>query len=326
MKQAVASLVAPMVGCDVRPSSTGNSTSVGWDRSSMSDRQTHRRNVMARKALLVGINEYKGISDLSGCINDVTNMRNILKTYLGFTNRDIRVLVDDRATKANILKRLQSMVTKAKAGDFLVFHFSGHGSQIRDRDGDELKDQMDELICPYDMNWDNGFITDDDLHAIFTKLPENVLLEVFLDSCHSGTALKDVNLWRPAELGPVNPLKIRFLPPPADILCRVEGEEDELKPKRGFSTEDRSTLHHVLWAGCKDNQTSADAFIDGTYNGAFTYYFCKHMRDSAGSLSRSELLKRTRNSLKHNGYSQTPQLESEATVRNLKAFAAKTKK
>ncbi|MGK7898545.1 MAG: caspase family protein [Xenococcus sp. (in: cyanobacteria)] len=212
------------------------------------------------------------------------------------------------------------MVAGAKSGDFLVFHFSGHGSQIRDRDGDELKDHMDELICPYDMNWDNGFITDDMLNAIFTKLPSNVLLEVVLDCCHSGNGLRDISLGRPAELGSENPTLYRYLPPPMDITCRSEGEEDELEAVRGFKSEDRSTVHHILWAGCKDNQTSADAYINGSYNGAFTYYFCKHMRDSGGDLSRKNLLKRIRDSLYYGGYSQIPQLEAEATVRDARAF------
>jgi hypothetical protein len=275
---------------------------------------------MTRQALLVGINDYQGISDLRGCVNDVTNMRNILKTYLGFSNRDIRVLVDKRATKANILNRLEKMVDRAKPGDFLVFHFSGHGSQIRDRDDDELEDQMDELICPFDLNWDNGFITDDMLHDIFTKLPNNVLLEVFLDSCHSGTGLRDSSLGRPIELGPENPILYRYLRPPVDIECRIEGEVDDLNPIRGFKSENRSTLHHILWAGCKDHQTSADAYIDGNYNGAFAYYFCKHMRDNGGNLSRKELLARIQASLYHGGYAQTPQLEAEATVRGARAF------
>ena len=278
---------------------------------------------MARKALLVGVNDYRQISDLRGCVNDVTNMRSILKTYMGFKNRDIRVLVDCRATKKNILSRLKWMVDQAKSGDFLVFHFSGHGSQIRDRDGDELRDRMDELICPWDMNWDDGFITDDDLNKIFTKLPSNVLLEVFLDCCHSGTGLKDIGLGRPAELGPENPTVARYLPPPLDIECRSEGEEDEIEKiekTRGFKAEERSTLHHILWAGCKDNQTSADAFINGTYNGAFTYYFCRHMRRSGGRLPRKDLLKRIQESLRHGGYSQVPQLECEATRRNARAL------
>lgn len=281
---------------------------------------------MEKKALLVGINDYQGISDLRGCINDVTNIRDILKTYLGFTNKEIRILVDNRATKENIIYRLEKMVAKAKTRDFLVFHFSGHGSQIRDRNGDELEDNMDELICPYDMNWDNGFITDDDLNEIFKKLQKGVLLEVLLDSCHSGTGLKDISLGRPAELGPENPTLFRYLPPPVDIECRLEGEEDELKSIKGFKSKNRSTVHHILWAGCRDNQTSADAYINGTYNGAFTYYFCRHMRETRGDVSRKELLRRIRASLSHGGYSQIPQLETEATVREVRALTPTRRK
>ena len=125
---------------------------------------------MANYALLVGINDYQGISDLRGCVNDVTNVRSVLRTYYGFTNKDIRILVDDRATRENIQYRFANMIGNAKSGDHVVFHFSGHGSQIRDRDGDDLKDNLDELICPYDMNWDNGFITDDWFRSILKKL------------------------------------------------------------------------------------------------------------------------------------------------------------
>lgn len=280
---------------------------------------------MARKALLVGINDYQGINDLRGCINDVTNMRNILKTFLGFQNNDIRLLTDARATKANIISRLNWLVRGAKSGDYLVFHYSGHGSQIRDRDGDELSDRMDELICPYDMNWDGTYITDDELRNIFKKLPQGVLLEVFLDSCHSGTGLRALDeLGRPVELGPDGRLEqyraSRFLPPPPDIVARWEGEEDMIEPAKGFRQVGRTTVHHILWAGCKDSQTSADAFIAGTYNGAFTYYFCKAMRETSGSAARSELLRRLRQSLTFNRYDQMPQLEAEATVRAMRAF------
>lgn len=276
---------------------------------------------MARKALLVGINDYHQINDLKGCHNDVTNMRNILKTFLGFQNEEIRVLTDNRATKENILSRLKAMVNEAKAGDFLLFHFSGHGSQIRDRDGDELKDHMDELICPYDMSWDGSFITDDMLNDIFSKLPPNVLLEVIFDCCHSGTGLRDLSLGRPLDLGPEHPMLIRYLPPPLDIVCRFEGEEEELGTARGFQSPERSTKNHILWAGCMENQTSADAYIKDSYNGAFTYYFCKHLREAEARLSRKELMKRVRASLRHNGYSQIPQLECDATNRDIKALS-----
>jgi len=272
---------------------------------------------MARRAVQVGINNYKSIGDLNGCLNDVTNVRGILKGLLGFTNEEIRVLTDDRATKANILDRLNWLVKGAKSGDYLVFHYSGHGSQIRDRQGDELSDSLDELICPWDMDWNAGtYITDDDLNKIFTTLPAGVLLEVYLDSCNSGTGLRVLDLGRPSELGPPHPTLNRYIEPPVDLLARFEGEEDQLKRKKLLAGATRAPVHHILWAGCMDNQTCADAFIDGSYNGAFSYYFCKVMRETGNRLSRAEVLSRVRSALKKGNYTQTPQLETEATTRS----------
>ena len=105
-------------------------------------------------------------------------------------------------------------------------------------------------------------------------------------------------------------MKIRYLPPPIDIQCRVE---EGLKTKR-FSAPEKP-LNHILWAGCKDNQTSADAQIGNTYNGAFTYYFCRHIRDAQDKIDRDELLRRVRTSLRFEGYSQIPQLEVPAAAK-----------
>jgi len=261
------------------------------------------------QALLVGINDYGGVGDLRGCLNDVTNLRNVLKTYYGFTNEKIRVLTDGRATRDNILFRLGKMVKEAQPGDFLVFHFSGHGSQIRDRDQDELRDHMDELICPYDIDWDGIYITDDMLGEILDELPKGVIMEVILDCCHSGTGTRFDELGRPEELGPMYPVVNRYLPPPLDIACRHEEEEHRLQSKRAFRYDQRIVMNHILWAGCKDHQTSADAYIEGSYNGAFTYYLCKHLRNGPKTLTRKALHERVLHSLKHHQYFQTPQLE-----------------
>jgi metacaspase-1 len=264
---------------------------------------------MKKHALLVGINNYSTINDLQGCINDVTNVRNILKTFFEYSNNEIRVLTDERATRKNILERLEKMVVDSKPGDSLIFHFSGHGSQIRDREGDELKDHMDELICPWDMNWDDGYITDDMLKTILDQLPEGVMMEIILDCCHSGTGTREFDFGTYEGFGSSFFANNRYAPPPIDIECRIQGDEDKMKPAKAFRTEKEIILNHVLWAGCKDNQTSADADIEGKYNGAFTYYFCKHIRESSGIIARSELHARIKNSLTYNGFNQTPQLE-----------------
>ena len=132
--------------------------------------------------------------------------------FFGFTIDDIRVVTDERATKKAIMERLAWLVKGAKAGDRMLFHFSGHGSQVRDRDGDELKDKMDEILCPHDMDWDGTYIVDDELRKIFTGLPKGCALEVLLDSCHSGTGTRE--LMGLFHLPPEQSFKPRFLPPP----------------------------------------------------------------------------------------------------------------
>jgi metacaspase-1 len=148
------------------------------------------------------------------------------------------------------------------------------------------------------------------LKAIFSTLPAKVHLEVLLDCCHSGTATREV----PASLSPQtaslpHTIKQRFLTPPIDILCR-QLDEDDLPINRILKSTNPS--NHVLFAGCRDNQTSADAYINGTYNGAFTYYLCRHIRDVQGVITRADLLKRLRASLRYEGYDQVPQLECPA--------------
>jgi metacaspase-1 len=71
---------------------------------------------MANRALLVGINRYKmSNSNLSGCMNDVTNILDSLIKFFGFTTEDMRVLTDERATKKAIMERLDWLVKGAKA-------------------------------------------------------------------------------------------------------------------------------------------------------------------------------------------------------------------
>ncbi len=267
-----------------------------------------------RKALCVGINVFKNLpgATLQGCVNDAQDMGALLKNLLGFTAADITTLTDSQATKANIMQNLTSMVADAKAGkySYLVFSLSSHGTQVPDTSGDE-PDRADEAFCPHDLAqkgnaWDpQHIVVDDELHDLFVQLPKTVLLEVYLDTCHSGTGLKAIDL--------LLDRKPRYLPPPSlEAFQQVEGRRS-----RGLHQAllEKELVHHILWAGCRADQTSADALIGGTWHGAFTYYFCKEMRACNNKLSRLEVLKKVVADLKAGHYSQTPQLEGEATVR-----------
>jgi metacaspase-1 len=283
---------------------------------------------MVKKALLVGINDYHSISDLRGCLNDIKNVRDILKTFYGFTNNDIRVVTDDRATEENVQSRLEWMVEGAKAGDQLFFHFSGHGSQIRDRDGDELRDNKDEILCMYGMSWDKGYISDDWFDDLFAKVPQGVTFELIFDSCHSGTdgeikLTEDVATPGSRVLGVSEPGVVgRFLPPPVDIEMRSEGEELPVKrlalasfannpfKQGGTATDGFVPPKITIWSGCGESQTSADAYIGGDYNGAFSFYWCKHVREAGGHINREALIRKVQTSLRTNKYTQIPEVTS----------------
>ncbi len=73
--------------------------------------------------------------------------------------------------------------------------------------------------------------------------------------------------------------------------------------------------HHILWAACRSDQTSADAKIGNSWHGAFTFYFTRELRACKNKLSRSDVLKKVRKDLIAGHYSQTPQLECNATKR-----------
>lgn len=270
-----------------------------------------------RKALCVGINHFANYpaATLQGCVNDAHDMANVLQKLLGFTGNDITTLTDAQATKANIMAQLKAMVDGAKRGTYtyLVFTMSSHGTQVPDLNGDEIDDKADECFCPADLaqkgnQWDrNHIITDDELRDLFVDLPQNVLLEVFLDTCHSGTGLKEIDM--------LLDRKLRYLPPPSvEAFHAVQGR----RPRglvRGLL--EKGIVHHILWAACRSDQTSADANIGGGWHGAFTYFFCKEILACKNSLSRAQLMAKIRADLAAAHYPQIPQLEAEATRRAL---------
>ncbi len=229
----------------------------------------------ARKALLVGINQYP-TSPLRGCVNDALMMGSILIENFGFTpGADMRLLVDQRATKQGILDRLEWLVDGAAAGDILVFHYSGHGAQVPDRSGDEL-DNLDECLVPIDHQWDDPLL-DEDLGRILRTVPDGANLTVVLDCCHSGTGTR--------EFGPPVPAEKKRLLPPPDIQFRFA---DKISIEDGFAANSVTMTsyrnmnlrrfartveenHGIVITGCRDHELSNDAFIDGDFHGALTY-------------------------------------------------------
>lgn len=229
-------------------------------------------------ALLVGINYRKTRSELRGCINDVHAMKTHLLQKRGYKPENIVVLTEDEAklpTGINIMQELAKLILKAHTthAKELWFHYSGHGSYTRDRDGDET-DGRDETIVPLDYER-NGMITDDQLHDYLEHKPEGCKMYCIFDCCHSGTIL--------------------------DLKYQYSGNGQN----RVENTKSNLTGDIFLLTGCMDTQTSADARINGKWAGAMT---TSYLETITADIECEELLNKMRDYLKRNGYSQYPQL------------------
>lgn len=150
-------------------------------------------------AVLVGINQYyvsPGVpyeSALQGCVNDALAIKGMLIQRFGFYEEGIITVFDQQATRQHVLDALTEILNKCKAGDAVVFFFSGHGVWMNNAAQDPLDEQvkkgmnqamvMSDLYAP---NLDCLF-TDAMVKRMFNKfVDKKVVLTAIFDCCFSG--------------------------------------------------------------------------------------------------------------------------------------------
>ncbi len=214
------------------------------------------------RAVIVGIEDYKSINDLSYTVDDAEDMSNVLVSYENWDIKNIHLLTDSDASKINIKSAITNMVGSADEDDVCLFFFSGHGSRIPDEDGDEGKsDHYDEVICPYDTTgYLENVISDDELGGWLSTCPGNIV--VILDTCMSGGFVKGVEG------------TIKTVPNPRvskDAIAKKhfgEGLIERLK-QRPIS-RDLNQAGYVVLMACKESKSAYESPMLG--NGVFTYY------------------------------------------------------
>lgn len=263
---------------------------------------------MAKRALCVGINDYPGTgSDLSGCVNDAKDWKATLQAR-GYS---VTTLLDASATRQNVLDALKKLIGSGKKGDSLVFTFSGHGSWIPDKNGDE-SDQRDEMLCPYDIG-KNKYLLDDDLAEVFGKKQSGVRLYFISDSCHSGSVSKfGPPMFPDAAILQPRP---RFLPPTVFVKDKKTRKLLELIGNISATlVPARQNYPALLLAGCKDVEYSYDANFNGRPNGAFTYVALAALKKKPKT--PRAWMKAIRASLPSSSHPQTPQLYGAAATKD----------
>jgi len=165
-----------------------------------------------KRALLIGVGQYpqtSGWKNLSS-ENDLQHIESAL-LMRGFRPQNITQLLNEKATKNNIIKAIQQLKNTARKGDILFLHFSGHGQQIPDVNGDEI-DRLDEAIVPYDspLHYQAGIyegerlIRDDELNQLTLGLRQKIgkkgQVVLVIDACHAGTGTRGFGTARGTDL------------------------------------------------------------------------------------------------------------------------------
>ncbi len=237
-----------------------------------------------KRILTVGINYVGTDYELAGCINDSTDLLAQMRKFFPKCT-DTRLITDTTTLKParqTILDSLAWLVTGLKPGEHVLFHYSGHGGQVRDTNGDEVSG-LDSCIYPI-----NGrtmeMITDDEIRtALAAKIPAGSKCFVILDCCHSGTAVD---------------LRYTWETPSQTSLTYTEDQKYA------------KTNGQVLFlSGCRDTQVAADTVdVTGRPCGAMTNALMTVWRNYGPAIKLKYLLWDVRAFLKTNGYSQVPVL------------------
>jgi hypothetical protein len=79
-------------------------------------------------------------------------------------------------------------------------------------------------------------------------------------------------------------------------------------------------MNHVLVAGCESTQTSADAFIEGRYQGALSYNLCNVLRGERSQWPAAKSHEAVVEGVKNGRFTQNPQLEGPEDMLNAPLF------
>lgn len=238
-------------------------------------------------ALLVGIDDYPAAYKLRGCLNDVELQRHLLMYRFGFKKDDIHILRNGEATRQGILGAFEEyLINQARPDDVVVFHFSGHGSQIFDPDPivpeSRQNSGLNSTFVPYDSQLPTGYpkeggtVNDIMGHTLFLLMSavnsEN--FTVVLDSCHSGGGTREFRV-RARDGG----RNLQILPEEKAEQQKWLSKLSKLYPRRqDFINAYRSGVAKgVVLAATQPDQFAADENINGFYGGAFTYRLTQYL-------------------------------------------------
>lgn len=170
-------------------------------------------------------------------------------------------LIGKEATSTHLLENLMAFSTRLQCGDSCFISYSGHGTRVKDLNGDE-PDGFDEVLVLYDR-----LFIDDEFQKCWAQFQQGVKIFLINDSCYNGTVSrfleidnKGTEIWRNHLLRGIK-----------DSQSKIDFEQNisfyESIKLDSSSAKAACSIIHI--GACQDNQLADDGAITDK-NGKFT--------------------------------------------------------
>lgn len=265
-------------------------------------------------ALLAGVDQYKRVRPLRGCVNDIRKVAAYLRADPDFVpNPDaVKVLPNEAATKQAIIDGFRTHLAQAGPADTVLVYFSGHGTQEKADPTlwpNEADGRLECIVC-YDGPTAPvpGFLmTDKELRYLVHELARKTgahIVTIF-DCCHSGDNTRNFDLLAAAhsndEVLERRVAKAFPMRTWTDFLFSDTLTEDILR-QQGPETLLPEEMHIQLSA-CESDESALE--ING--EGVFTKTLLSVLNSATGPLSYQTLHSRIREAMRF-GFEQQPRL------------------
>ena len=237
-----------------------------------------------KHALLIGISNYPNneqrnqLWDNLNSKNDIQLLSSTIKKH-GFENKNVKILSDNECSAQNIISEFNQLSKNIATGDLIHIHFSAHGQQITDLNGDE-NDKFDESIACFNSpsKFFEGYtgedhLTDDQLNEAFKalrkKLGPNGHILVTFDTCHSGT------LSRGGEHGNRRGNGCPMILPENLKQKDINSDDQSNSGWLTISNNEDSLASMVSFSGCLSDEVNYEIKVNGKNYGGLTYAFCQ---------------------------------------------------